>query len=125
MVPEAAKEKSSSGNTEHQASSSKSRSQKRKLPPADAALMDFLGNLHSDTNALLDAISKRIGYEFDVAKARETIFIKLGSVEGLTLNHKYKLCNILGDKPHRLEVFNGMPDSDKLGYVLMLIEENS
>ena len=125
IVPETPNQNNISGNTEQQASSTKSGSQKRKLHPADAALMEFLGNLHADTNSQLDAISQRIGYEFDVAKARETIYTKLGSVEGLTLAHKYKLCNILGDKPQRLEVLNGIPECDKLGYVLMLIEDNS
>ncbi|KAL1553785.1 hypothetical protein AAHA92_14416 [Salvia divinorum] len=35
-----------------------------------------------------------------------------------------KLCDILGDKPQRLEVFMGMPATARLGYVLRLIAHN-
>ncbi|KAG6414049.1 hypothetical protein SASPL_126766 [Salvia splendens] len=44
---------------------------KRKTDAADANLMDFLGNLHAETNARLEMISSRIGYEFDLGKARQ------------------------------------------------------
>lgn len=104
-------------------SSVKTTSVKRKRDMGDAPLMEYLGNLHAETNARLEMISKRIGYEFDCMKAREDVFEKLCTVEGLDLGQKYVLCNILGDKPQRLEVFNGMPPSARLGYLLMLIED--
>ncbi|KAG6419001.1 hypothetical protein SASPL_121209 [Salvia splendens] len=91
---------------------------KRKKPSPDAELMEFLGNLHERTDARLEMISKRIGYEFDMGQARQEVFDKLGTVEGLTLPQRYRLCNILGDKPQRLEVFIGMPANARLGYLL-------
>ncbi|KAG6405491.1 hypothetical protein SASPL_133081 [Salvia splendens] len=48
----------------------------------------------------------------------------LCDVDGLTLNQRYELYNILGDKPQLLEVFMGMPAHARLGYVLKLIEDN-
>ncbi|KAG6426932.1 hypothetical protein SASPL_111171 [Salvia splendens] len=90
-------------------SSVKTTSVKRKRDMGDAPLMEYLGHLHAETNARLEMISKRIGYEFDCMKAREDVFDKLCTVEGLNLAQRYVLCNILGDKPQRLEVFNGMP----------------
>lgn len=52
------------------------------------------------------------------------MFEKLCTVDGLTLAQRYQLCNILGDKPQRLHIFTGMPEAARLGYVLMLIDEN-
>ncbi|KAG6427581.1 hypothetical protein SASPL_111827 [Salvia splendens] len=86
--------------------------------------MEFLSNLHAETNNRLEMISAHISYEFDLGKAGQKVFDKLGDVEGLTLKQRYKLCNILGDKPQRLEVFIGMPANARLGYLLMLTEDN-
>ncbi|KAG6400215.1 hypothetical protein SASPL_137040 [Salvia splendens] len=104
-------------------STTKSGGQKRKQPSSDDALMEFLGNLHAQTNSRLETISSRIGYEFDMGKARQEVFDKLGSVDGLTLKQRYYLCNILSDKPQRMEVFMGMPMNAKLGYLLLLLDE--
>ncbi|KAG6410440.1 hypothetical protein SASPL_128500 [Salvia splendens] len=98
-------------------------SDKRKRDMSDAPLMEYLGNLHAETNARLEMISKRIGYEFDRGKAREDVFDKLCTVDSLNLAQKYELYNILGDKPQCLEVFNGMPPTSRLGYLLKLIED--
>ncbi|KAG6412479.1 hypothetical protein SASPL_125158 [Salvia splendens] len=112
------------GNNDKQTSTNKSgSSKKRKHEDPDAALMEFLANLHSETNSRLEVISARIGYEFDLGKTRQDVFDKLCTVEGLTLAQRYQLCNILGDKSQRLEVFMGMPVGARLGYLLMLIKE--
>ncbi|KAG6394214.1 hypothetical protein SASPL_144795 [Salvia splendens] len=113
----------SSGNGGKEASINKTSSGSRKKESSDAVLMEFLGNLHAETNARLEMISARIGYDFDMGKARQDVFEKLGMVEGLTLPQRYLLCNILGDKPQRLEVFMGMQANARLGYVLCLIDE--
>ncbi|KAG6383727.1 hypothetical protein SASPL_156508 [Salvia splendens] len=78
----------------------------------------------AETNARLEVISTRIGYEFDLGKAKQDVFYKLETVECLTLDQRYELCNILSDKPHRLEVFMGMRASARLGYLVKLIKEN-
>ncbi|KAG6411701.1 hypothetical protein SASPL_129785 [Salvia splendens] len=106
----------SSGNNGKQTSINKSgESQKRKHDGADAALMEFLSNLHTETNVRLEVISSRIGYEFNLGKAKQDVFDKLETVQGLTLDQRYELCNILSDKPQRLEVFMGMRASARLG----------
>ncbi|KAG6401889.1 hypothetical protein SASPL_138757 [Salvia splendens] len=105
----------SSGNLGKQTSTDRTSPKKRKKMSRDSDLMEFLGNLHAETNTRLDKISNRIGHEFDMAKAREEVFAKLGTVDRRTLDQTYDLCNILGDKPQRLEVFNGMPPMQDLG----------
>ena len=96
---------------------------KRKSTTSDAMLMDFLANLHVETNTRLEVISSRIEYDFDIGHARHAVFEKLGDVEGLTLDQRYQLCNILGDKPQRLEVFMGMSAEAHLGYLVKLMDE--
>ncbi|KAG6434108.1 hypothetical protein SASPL_105730 [Salvia splendens] len=115
---------SSSRYTEKEMSTTKGNTLKRKSSSPDTQLFAFFANLHDETNSRLDVIASRIGYEFDMGKARQEVFDKLGMVDGLSLDQRYDLCNILGDKPQRLEVFIGMPASARLGYVLKLIEES-
>ncbi|KAL1558483.1 hypothetical protein AAHA92_08942 [Salvia divinorum] len=123
--PEVEAVNSSSAPTEQlQVFTTPSSSQKRKIPHSDDVIMEFLGNLHAQKNSRLDIISSRIGYEFDLGKARQEVFDKLGTVDGLTLDQRYELCDILRDKPQRLEVFMGMSANAKLGYVMRLIEHN-
>ncbi|KAG6420821.1 hypothetical protein SASPL_117360 [Salvia splendens] len=98
--------------------------QKRKAASADDALIDFLAKLLAETNSRLDVMSSRIGYEFDLGKARQEVFDKLGTVDRLTLKEKYELCNIMSVKKQFLEVFMGMPAHARLGYVTMLLEQN-
>lgn len=97
---------------------------KRKAASSDAALMEFLANLHAETNKRLEVISSRIGYDFDMGQARQDVYEKLRSVEGLTVVQRYQLCNILADKPQRLEVFMGMAADAKPGYVLWLLGQD-
>ncbi|KAG6385390.1 hypothetical protein SASPL_154225 [Salvia splendens] len=52
---------------------------------SDSFLMEFLSNLHAETNSELEMIPARIGYKFDLGKARREVFYKLGDVDGLTL----------------------------------------
>ncbi|KAG6436949.1 hypothetical protein SASPL_101855 [Salvia splendens] len=78
-----------SGQSEQGTSANKASSLKGKNDSGDTAMMEFLANLHSETNARLEVISSRIGYEFDLDKAREDVFKKLCTVDGLTLAQRY------------------------------------
>ncbi|KAL1545531.1 hypothetical protein AAHA92_22246 [Salvia divinorum] len=114
----------STGQSEQHAVRPKQCGKKRKTSSTDAVLMEFLRNLHVETNKRLEVISSRIGYEFDLGKARQEVFDKLGGVVGLTIEQRYDLCDILGDKSQRLEIFIGMPAEARPGYVLRLLEQN-
>ena len=105
-----------SGNDDKQTSTNKSGSLKRKNISSDDKLMEFLGNPHSETNSRLEVIAARIRYEFDLGKMRQEVFNKLETVEGLTLDERYDLCQILGKESHSLEIFMGMPSNARLGY---------
>ncbi|KAG6423820.1 hypothetical protein SASPL_114223 [Salvia splendens] len=122
-LEEASVTKMSSGNTDKPTVTTKSGGEKRKAIHPDVLLMDFLSKLHDATNARLEVISSKIGYDFDLGQSCQAVYDKLGGVEGLTIAQKYRLCNILGDKPQSLEVFMGMPGPSKLGYLLSLLDD--
>ena len=114
-----------SGNEDRVASTTKGPRKKRKVLTSDEAMMEFMSKLHSDTNSRLDLVASKIGYEFDLGKARQEVFDKLGTVEGLSLEERYDLCNILGDKSQPyLEVFIGMFAHARLGYLKRLLSQH-
>ena len=92
---------------------------------SDDKLMEFLGNLLAETNSRLEVIATRIGYEFDLGKARREVFNKLGTVEGLTQDERYDLCEILKKESQWLEIFMGMPSNARLGYLRRLMQKNN
>ncbi|KAL1555339.1 hypothetical protein AAHA92_15794 [Salvia divinorum] len=73
---------------------------KCKNSSGDVAMMEFLG------------------------KVRQEVFNMLESVDGLSMDQRYELCDILGDKSQRLEIFMGMPVEPRSGNVSRLIEQN-
>ncbi|KAG6389220.1 hypothetical protein SASPL_150682 [Salvia splendens] len=68
---------------------------KRKSCDDDSALLNLLGNLHAETNARLDKLTARIGYEIDLGQARKEIFRHLGNIPELTESQRYDLCYII------------------------------
>ncbi|KAG6411801.1 hypothetical protein SASPL_129885 [Salvia splendens] len=96
---------------------------KRKSSDDDYALLNLLGNLHAETNARLDKLVARIGYEIDLGQARKEIFRHLGNILELTESQCYDLCDIIGKENSRLEIFTGLPDASKSGYVRRIIEK--
>ncbi|KAG6394577.1 hypothetical protein SASPL_145166 [Salvia splendens] len=81
-------------------------------------LVHLLEKLHEDTNKRLDTLSLRIGYEFDLSKARKDVFQLLGKLPGLTREQKFDVGEILLEKVERLDFFLGMQDEDRSAYVL-------
>lgn len=83
----------------------------------------LLGQLHSDTNARLDTLAARIGYEMDLGTARKEIFRHMGNIPELTEDQRYDLCDIIGKENTRLEIFTGLPDASKAGYVKRILQK--
>lgn len=61
---------------------------KRKSYDDDSALLNLLGDLHAETNACLDKLTARIGYEIDLGQARKEIFRHLGNIPELIRHHR-------------------------------------
>ena len=57
---------------------------KRKVRDDDNGIVELLGKLHAETNARLETLASRIGYEIDLGKARAEIFSHLCNIPELT-----------------------------------------
>ncbi|XP_042038777.1 uncharacterized protein LOC121784650 [Salvia splendens] len=96
---------------------------KHKVRENDNDIVELLGKLHEDTNAHLETLALRIGYEIDFGKARAEIFRHFGNIPELTENEMYDLCDIIGKENSRLEIFTGLPDASKAGYAKRVLEK--
>ncbi|KAG6428753.1 hypothetical protein SASPL_106790 [Salvia splendens] len=81
-------------------------------PPEDEHLAEHTSSGNTDRQPVVDK-----------SAGEKPVFEKLSEVDGITTAEKYRLCNILSDKPQRLEVFMGMLVPARLGYLLALLEE--
>ncbi|KAL1535912.1 hypothetical protein AAHA92_28635 [Salvia divinorum] len=83
----------------------------------------LLSKMHEDTNVTLLHLFTRIGHEVDLSKTRRELFNLLGNIPDLSLDDKFDVCEALGEKPERLDLFMGLPDSVKPAYVMRVLKE--
>ncbi|KAG6416145.1 hypothetical protein SASPL_123569 [Salvia splendens] len=81
-------------------------------------LMNLLEKLHDNTNARLESLATRTGYESHLRKARKEAYELLGRLPGLTRDQKFDGGEIILVKLERLDFFLGMPEEDRLAYAL-------
>ncbi|KAL1540521.1 hypothetical protein AAHA92_24864 [Salvia divinorum] len=86
--------------------------------PAMDVMLELIGKMHEDTNARLQCLSLRIGYEQDLCKAQKEVFELLGRIPELSLQQKFDAGDILLEKIERLNFFLGIPEGGRLAYVL-------
>lgn len=101
----------------------KNKAKKRKSSDGIETVCTLLKEISRNTNSRLETLANRIGYDYDVGKARKEVSEKLGAVPGLLKGEKYILCGILADKVERLEVFMGLPEDEKLEYLHHLLND--
>ncbi|KAL1556768.1 hypothetical protein AAHA92_12348 [Salvia divinorum] len=90
----------SSAQSEKEIRAPKKSGRKRKCGDEGDGLLNLLGKLHAETNARLETLAARIGYEMDLGKARQETF-----------------------REFQVEIF--MPDFKKPGYVKRVLENES
>ena len=85
-------------------------------------IVDVLTKMHEDTNARLEYLSTRIGYEFDVTKARKELFVLISAIPGLTLSQVFKASDAILAKGERLDYFMSLPENARHAYVWHALE---
>lgn len=75
---------------------------KRKSNDAIEQVCTLLGEVSRNTNARLEALASRFGYDNDLGKARTEVFDKLAIVPDLSLDEKFDVCDILAEKVEKL-----------------------
>lgn len=58
--------------------------------------LDLLTNIHKDVR--MEVVSNKIGYEFDLSKARNKLYDLLGQIHGLTIHDKLDIVTLSSKK---------------------------
>lgn len=90
---------------------------KRKMSADMQGVVEVLGEIGRNTDARLASLAQRIGYEFDISKARKEAFDKLGSIPSLSLEQRFNVCEILGKNVEKMDIFVGLPEAARAQYV--------
>lgn len=85
---------------------------------------DIISEIGSKTDARLAHLAQRVGYEFDLGKAKNETFNQLGNIPWLTLEQRFDVCDLLSKDVSKLEVFRGLPDAAIPFYVERLLKIN-
>ncbi|XP_047963444.1 uncharacterized protein LOC125207963 [Salvia hispanica] len=100
-------------------------SKKRKQRDALEGLVEVIGKMHEATNTRLEYLATRIGYEFDLAKARKDVFELVGSINGLNLAQVFDASEFILAKVERMDFFMSLPHAAKHAYVYRALEKYS
>ncbi|XP_057811504.1 uncharacterized protein At2g29880-like [Salvia miltiorrhiza] len=87
----------------------------------DDRFFEALHEVGRGTESRLETISSRMGYDFDISKARKEVFAKLSGIPGLSQTEKFEICNMLAKEVELLDVFSSLPEEAKEDYVLFLL----
>lgn len=103
----------------------KQKGKKRKNDEGLAGLCEILSEMTRNTSARLEQLASRIGYEFDLGKARQDAYHQLCTIPGLTIDEKYGLYEFIAGKVENLQIFMGLPDEAKPEYVMRLLQKGT
>ncbi|KAG6433154.1 hypothetical protein SASPL_104762 [Salvia splendens] len=109
------------GNTNREKAARTTGGKKRKADHSIDGLIELLGKMNDATNARLESLSHRIGYEFDLSKSQKEVFAELGRLPGLTREQKFDAGEIILEKVERLDFFLGMPDDDRIAFLFRVL----
>lgn len=98
---------------------------KRKDNEEMRTICDVLDKIGNKADARLAELVKRIGYEFDLGKARGEAFVKLGDIPGLSIDQRFDVCEMLGKEVSQLQIFMGLPDDARPLYVSRLLSKSA
>ncbi|KAH6807171.1 hypothetical protein C2S51_028279 [Perilla frutescens var. frutescens] len=101
--------------------SPRTQGKKRKSNDGFSCMVELLAEINRTTDKRLETIASRIGYDFDQSKARKEVFDRLSNIEGLSINEKFDICEILAKEVDKMDIFMGLPDEAKTQYVMRLL----
>ncbi|KAL6570424.1 hypothetical protein OROMI_014938 [Orobanche minor] len=100
----------------------------RSITPSDRpnqgtgpGVCDVLREIGDKIDARLRDLTKRIGYDFDVSIKRNQAFELLGAIEGLSLEDRFDVCDLLAKEIEKLDVFMGLPQDAREDYVMRIL----
>ncbi|XP_057798099.1 uncharacterized protein LOC131014226 isoform X2 [Salvia miltiorrhiza] len=94
---------------------------RRRSATFDDRFFEALHEINRGTETRLDTISSKMGYDYDISKARKEVFAQLSAIPGLSKMEKFELTDLLAKEVERLDVFSSLPDDAKEDYVHYLL----
>ncbi|KAG6403394.1 hypothetical protein SASPL_135612 [Salvia splendens] len=110
---------------DNETQSAQKKNKKRKVVDRSDILLEMLAKSNEDINSRLDKLTNRIGYEFDVSKARNEVFPILGDIQGLTIGQQLDAARIILEKVQRLDLFMSLPEAFRHTYVVRMLEKHT
>lgn len=95
---------------------------KPKVNDALQGVCELLSEMNQATNTRLEHLANRIGYEFDMGKARQETFEQLGDIPGLSQEDRFILCELIAFKAERLDIWRGMKHEARAQYCEHLLK---
>ncbi|XP_057791224.1 uncharacterized protein LOC131008358 [Salvia miltiorrhiza] len=97
-------------------------SKKRRRSSAfDDRFFEALANIGRGTESRLDTISSRMGYDYDISKARKAVRAQLSCIPGLSKTDTFHICNMLAKEVELLDVFSSLAEDEKEEYMMFLL----
>ncbi|XP_057773536.1 uncharacterized protein LOC130992803 [Salvia miltiorrhiza] len=100
----------------------RAKSKKRKHSGAEDRMFEALVAITRGTEDRLETIAGRMGYDFDISKARKELYSQLSSITGLSQKAIFEVTDLLAKEVERLDVFSSLPWEAKPDYIYYLLE---
>lgn len=85
--------------------------------------MEVIGKMHETTSARLEYLGTRIGYEFDLTKARKDVFELVANINGINLAEVFDASDFILEKVECMDFFMSLPEVARHAYVFRALEK--
>lgn len=93
------------------------KAKKRKVHDPLQGVCELLSEMNRSQNVRLEHLANRIGYEFDMGKARQETLKQLKEIPGLSRENRYTVLELVAFKAERLEIWKSMDNEARADYV--------
>ncbi|KAL8494052.1 hypothetical protein ACS0TY_025017 [Phlomoides rotata] len=94
---------------------------KRKMPITPDPMVNVVQNFCDNASSRLGEIAQRIGHEQDISAARKMIYSSVTEMNMFTLQEKLRATALIARNTEDIDVFFSLPETDRMEWVLMLL----
>ncbi|CAA0839911.1 Unknown protein [Striga hermonthica] len=123
-TPEYFNDTMSESNLQSSAGTKKSIGRKRKSSETTDPLCEVMKSFSENTSARLMEIATRLGYDYDVSRARKDVFSVVCGIEGLNLQEQLLVSKILVKNPDEMDLFLSLGVQARAEFVRMKLAGN-
>ncbi|KAL8520720.1 hypothetical protein ACS0TY_011317 [Phlomoides rotata] len=94
---------------------------KRKSPLNSDLMVSVVQNFCDNASNRLCEIAQTIGHDQDMSAARKMIYSSVSKMNMLTLQEKMHATTLIARNSKDIDVFFSLPDTDRMEWVIMLL----